>query len=222
MGCLIRNSKAVGKVTATFAVVIAALFIALIVLSVLMSNKIDVLQKNNNSLQTQVSSLQTTNNQLQTNYNQLQNNYNNLYSQFNNFQNGIQQLESQLSSSTALIAQLQGPTGIMPTFMDLDWEGENVYSGGAYFLHLTLKNTGAVPITQIIITLNSVPITMTFTYLNSTVNSDTPLPSYQTAIGRQDVTSIVNSAKMTVPLVIQAITTNGTIYTYQTTITSHV
>jgi hypothetical protein len=125
-------------------------------------------------------------------------------------------------NATALIAQLQGPTGILPTYMDLDWEGENIYSGGAYYLQLTLKNTGNMPITQIVVTLKSTPITMTFTYLNNTVSAYAPLPSYQTAIGRQDVTSTVNSAQMTVPLVIQAIASNGTIYTYQTTISSHV
>ena len=123
-------------------------------------------------------------------------------------------------SATDLIAQLQGPTGILPTFMDLGWVGQDLNNGN-YFLQLSLKNTGTVPITQIYVTINSVQIPMTFTYLNTTVNVASPLPSYQTAIGLQDVTPPVLHTD-TFPLLIQAIANNGTIYTYQTTITSHV
>jgi hypothetical protein len=88
-------------------------------------------------------------------------------------------------------------------------------------LQLSLKNTGPVPITQIFITLNSVQIPMTFNYLNSTVSTSTPLPAFQTANGGLNVTPPINGVG-TYPLVIQALATNGTIYTYQITITSHV
>ena len=132
----------------------------------------------------------------------------------------IADLQSQLLSATALIAQLQGPTGILPTYMDLGWVGQDLNNGN-YFLQLSLKNTGTVPITQIYVTINSVQIPMTFTYLNTTVNVASPLPSYQTAIGLQDATPPVLHTD-TYPLVIQAIANNGTIYTYQTTITSHI
>jgi uncharacterized phage infection (PIP) family protein YhgE len=140
--------------------------------------------------------------------------------QISNLNSQIDNLQSQLLDATALIAQLQGPTGILPTYMDLGWEGEDTYHGN-YFLQLSLKNTETLPITQIYVTLDSVQIPMAFTYLNTTVNVASPLPSYQTAIGIQDVTPPVTHPG-TYPLVIQAITNNGTIYTYQTTITSHV
>ena len=132
----------------------------------------------------------------------------------------IADLQSQLLSATDLITQLQGPTGILPTFMDIGWVGQDLNNGN-YFLQLSLKNTGTIPITQIFVTLNSVQIPMTFTYLNTTVNVASPLPSYETAIGLQDVTPPVLNTD-TFPLVIQAIANNGTIYTYQTTITSHI
>jgi hypothetical protein len=104
--------------------------------------------------------------------------------------------------------------------MDLGYVGPQ-YSGGAYFLQLSLKNTGTVPITQIFVTLYSTQIPMAFTYLNTTVSAGAPLPSYQTATGIQNVGQTINSIG-TYPLIIQALATNGTIYTYQTTITSHV
>ena len=62
---------------------------------------------------------------------------------------------------------------------------------------------------------------MTFTYLDTTVSPTSPLPPYQTATGISDVTPPINHPD-TYPLVIQAVANNGTIYTYQTTITSHV
>ena len=136
------------------------------------------------------------------------------------FQTQIASLQSQLLDASALIAQLQGPTGILPTHMDIGWVGQDLNNGN-YFLQLSLKNTGTIPITQIFVTLNSVQIPMTFTYLNTTVNVASPLPSYETAIGLQDVTPPVLHTD-TFPLVIQAMANNGTIYTYQTTINSHV
>jgi hypothetical protein len=104
--------------------------------------------------------------------------------------------------------------------MDLGYVGPQ-YSGGAYFLQLSLKNTGTIPITQIFVTLYSTRIQIDFTYLNTTVSADTPLPSYQTAAGIQNVSPPITSVG-TYPLIIQALATNGTIYTYETTITSHV
>ena len=91
----------------------------------------------------------------------------------------------------------------------------------AYFPQLSLKNTGTAPITEIFVTLYSTQIPMVFTYLNGTVSPDAPLPSYQTATGIQNVTPTINWVG-TYPLTIQALATNRTIYTYQTTITSHV
>ena len=105
--------------------------------------------------------------------------------------------------------------------MDLGWVGQDLNNGN-YYLQLWLKNTGTVPITQIYVTLNSVQIAMTFTYLNTIVNADSPLSSYQTAIGVQDVTPPISHPDEPYPILIQAITTNGSIYTYQTTISSHV
>lgn len=140
--------------------------------------------------------------------------------QISSLNSQIDNLQSQLLDATALINQLHGPTGILPTHMDLGWEGPDV-NHGDYFLQLSLKNTETLPITQIYVTLDSVQIPMAFTYLNTTVNVAAPLPSYQTATGIQDVTPpIVHPG--TYPLVIQAIANNGTIYTYQTSITSHV
>lgn len=103
----------------------------------------------------------------------------NLQSQITGLNTNIASLQAQLSNATALIAQLQGPTGILPTYMDLHYVGPTG-SPSYYFLQLSLKNTGTIPITQIFVTLNSVQIQMTFTYLNTTISSVTPLPSYQT------------------------------------------
>jgi chaperonin cofactor prefoldin len=243
---LIRNSEAIGKIV--FTGVIVVLLVAMIALGIVMSNTINSLQTEKTSLQSQIISLQSNNSQLQSDYNslqsqftslqsnnsQLQSDYNSLQSQFTSLQSNynlsqtqiaslqsqIVSLQSQLSNATALIAQLRGPTGILPTYMDLGYVGP-YGSGGAYFLQLSLKNTGTVPITQIFVTLDSVQITMTFTYLNTTVSADAPLPSYQTTTGSQNVTPPISGVG-TYPLIIQALATNGTIYTYQTTITGHV
>jgi uncharacterized membrane-anchored protein YhcB (DUF1043 family) len=214
----VRNSKAIGKVV--FACVIVVLLIAMVALGFVLSNTMDSLQTEKTSLQSQITSLQSSNSQLQSNYDNLQSQFSSQASQTANLQSQIASLQSQLSNATALIAQLQGPTGILPTYMDLGYVGESVYSGGAYILQLTLKNTGTVPITQVFVTLNSDQITMTFAYLNTTVNADTPLPPYQTTTGSQNVTPPINDPG-TYPLIIQALANNGTIYTYQTTITSH-
>jgi uncharacterized phage infection (PIP) family protein YhgE len=199
------------------------------------------LQSSNENLQSQFSSLQSNNSQLQSNYNslqsqltsinsqftslnsqyqQLQSTYNQSQTQITNLQSQIVSLQSQLSNATELIAQLQGPTGILPTYMDLHYvapTGQPSY----YFLQLSLKNTGNVPITQIFVTINSVQVSMPFTYLNSTISTTTPLPAYQTTNGGLNVTPPINNVG-TYPLVIQAVATNSTIYTYQTTINAHV
>ena len=228
MNSLIRNSRGVGKVTLTFTSVIVVLFIAIIALGFVMSNRIDTLQTANNSLQSQVSSLQNNLNNLQSQYDQLNSAYQQLQSsnpssqtsQIISLQNQIASLQSQLLNATALIAQLQGPTGILPVYTDLGYVGPDL-NNGAYYLQLSLKNTGTVPITQVYVTLNSIQIAMTFTYLNTTVSATSPLPSYQTATGRQNVSPPIYSSG-TYSLLVQALATNGTIYTYQTTITSHV
>jgi len=202
---------------------LSARAISIVTLSLLMSNRIDTLQTANNSLQSQVNSLQNNLNNLQSQYDQLNNEYQQLLSstpssqtsQITNLQNQIASLQSQLLNATAIISQLQGQTGILPVYMDL-----GTYAG-SYYLQLSLKNTGTSPITEIFVTLNSVQIPMTFTYLNRTVNADTPLPLYQTATGRQDVSPPINNLG-TYSLIIQALATNGTVYNYQTTITAHV
>src|SRR3990170_713758 len=222
MSSLIRNSRAVGKVTLTFTSLIVVLSISIIALSLLMSNRIDTLQTANNSLQSQVSSLQNNLNNLQSQYDQLNSEYQQLQSsntssqtsQIASLKNQIASLQSQLLNATAIIAQLQGQTGILPVYTDLGWVGPDL-NNGAYYLQLSLKNTGTVPVTQVYVTLNSVQITMTFTYLNTTVSAVSPLPSYQTATGRQNVSPTINHPG-TYPLIIQALATNGTIYTYQT------
>lgn len=225
MSRLIRNSKAIGKVV--FTGVIVVLLVAMIALGFVMSKTIDSLQTERTSLQSQFTCLQSSDSQLQSNYTSLQSQYTSLQSTYNLSQTQIASLQSQMASlqsqllnATALIAQLQGPTGILPVYMDLGYVGPQ-YSGGAYFLQLSLKNTGTVPITQIFVTLYSTQIPMAFTYLNTTVSAGAPLPSYQTATGIQNVGQTINSIG-TYPLIIQALATNGTIYTYQTTITSHV
>jgi predicted nuclease with TOPRIM domain len=172
------------------------------------------------TLQSQLSTLQTSNSQLQSNYTNIQLLNTNLQTLISNLQTQTGSLQSQLSNATALIAQLQGQTGIQATYMDLHYVAPTGLTS-YYFLQLSLKNTGTVPITQIFVTLNSVQISMTFTYLNSTVNAETPLPSYQTTSAGQNVTPPINNIG-TYPLVIQAIAANSTIYTYQTTITAHV
>lgn len=142
-----------------------------------------------------------------------------LQTQYSNLQSQYHLLQSQLSNATAIISQLQGQTGILPIYSDLVYVGPYV-DGGSYFLSLSLKNTGPVPITQIFVIINSVQVTMPFTYLNTTVSANDPLPSYQSATGRQNVTPPVTHS-ITYPLIIQALATNGTTYTYQTTITAH-
>jgi hypothetical protein len=198
-----------------------------------MSNKINGLSTDNTSLQNQIDSLQTTKDQLQNSYNSLQSQYNQLNSQYQQKssssssqtseltspQNQIASLQSQLANATALMAQLQGPTGILPTYADLSYVGP-AGSGGAYWLQLSLKNTGSIPITQIFVTINSVQVNIPFTYLGSTVSTSNQLPAYQTASGKLNVTPPINNIG-TYPLVIQASATNGTVYTYQTTITAH-
>ncbi len=169
------------------------------------------------NLNSQIANLQTQIANLQTQIDTLESSGT---SEYVLLQSQIASLQSQLLNATALIAQLQGPTGILPTHMDLGWVGPTLNDGN-YFLQLSLKNTGTVPINQIYVTINSVQIAMTFTYLNTTVNAVTPLPPYETATGIQDATPPVIHTE-TYPLLIQAIATNGTIYTYQTTITSHV
>ena len=144
----------------------------------------------------------------------------NLWNQITGLNDTVASLQSQLANATGLIAQLQGQTGILPTYMDLHYVGPTG-SPSYYFLQLSLKNTGTVPIKQIFVTLNSVQIPMTFTYLNSTISADTPLPSYQTTNGGQSVTPPINNVG-TYPLVIQAWATNSSVYTYQATITTHV
>ena len=63
---------------------------------------------------------------------------------------------------------------------------------------------------------------MNFTYLDIKVNADTPLPAYQTASGRANVTPpIPRDVITTYPLIIQATAINGTVYNYQTNITAH-
>jgi uncharacterized protein YoxC len=186
---------------------------------------------NTNELQTRYDKLESDFQGLTTNYNNLQSQYqhlsetqtadqnsqiNNLQSRVNSLNGEISSLQTQLANATALISKLQGPTGILPTYMDLSYNGP-VMSGGYYFLQLTVKNTGTLPITQIYVTINSQQVTIPFNYLDSVVSSSSPLPSYQTATGSKNVTPPINNAG-TYPLVIQALTNNGTIYTYQTTI----
>lgn len=140
------------------------------------SNTILGLQSQLNSLNQQVESLnlQLTQSQLtvQTNTATIASQTSqiaSLQSQIAVLNSNISSLQSQLSNATALIAQLQGPTGILPTYMDLNYvvpTGSSSY----YFLQLSLKNTGTVPITQIFVTLNSVQIPIAFTYLNSAKN----------------------------------------------------
>ena len=172
------------------------------------------------SLNQQLTTSQNTVQSQSTTINSQTSQITNLQSQIAGLNSNIASLQLQLSNATTLIAQLQGPTGILPTYMDLHYVGPTG-SPSYYFLQLSLKNTGTVPITQIFVTLNSVQIPMTFTYLNSTISVNTPLPSYQTTNGGQNVTPPINNIG-TYPLIIQALATNSTIYTYQTTITAHV
>lgn len=189
-----------------------------------------------NTLQTQLSALQASNNQLQTNYANLQAQYNQLNSQYqqlksapntnstsnsqiSELQSQLTNLESQLANATALIDKLQGPTGILPVSMDLGLVGP--LDNGNFILALSLKNTGTLPITQIFVTCNSQQFTIPFTYLNNSVCLNNPLPPYQIATGTQDVTPPVGHVG-TYPLIIQALASDGTVYTYQTTISSHV
>jgi hypothetical protein len=227
------RKRAFGKVTLTFSSVIIVLIISVFAIGFIMSSRIDGLQTDNNSLQSQISSLQTSKEQLQNDYGNLQSRYNQLNSQYQdlqtnsgssttqtaNLQSQITSLEVQLANATALISQLQGQTGILLTYSDLAYVGP-IGSGGAYWLQLSLKNTGSVPITQIYVTINSVSINMPFTYLNSQVSSSAPLPAYQTATGKMNVTPPINNIG-TYQLIIQAVANSGTTYTYQTTITAH-
>jgi hypothetical protein len=88
------------------------------------------------------------------------------------------------------------------------------------FADLHQSILSALPITQIFVTLNSVQISMNFTYLDTIVDTYAPLPAYQTATGRADSTSPISGVG-TYSLIIQAQATNGAIYNYQTTIIAH-
>jgi len=184
-----------------------------------LSNQLSSANSEITSLQGQLSSESSQISSLQSQLSSAEINATSLQNQLNSANSQISSLQAQLSNATALIAQLQGPTGVLPTYMDLSYVGPYP-SGGAYYLQLSVKNTGPVPITGIFVTLYSQTITMGFTYLNATVSANLPLPSYQTATGRQDVTSTVNSPGV-YSLIVQATATNGTIYTYQTTITTN-
>lgn len=218
MKTLIKDSRAIGKVTLTFTSLIVGLCITVIFISVVMSSQINSLQSTNKQLQSEYDALQSQYDQLNTQYQQLQSSQSTSQTpQTVSLQNQIASLQAQLSSAKDTIAQLQGQTGILPTYMDLGYSGNNY--AGSYFLQLSLKNTGTVPITQVYVTLNSGLIDMPLTYLNNTVSASSPLPSYQIATGRFQ--SSIGSIG-TYPLVIQALTNNGTIYTYQTTINAHI
>jgi uncharacterized phage infection (PIP) family protein YhgE len=189
------------------------------------ANTIQELQSELNSLNDQVQSLKSqlssaqSTVQTQTSTISSQNSQiTNLQSQITTLNGNIASLQTQLSNATSLIAQIHGPTGILPTYSDLSYVGP-MYSGGAYWLQLSLKNTETLPITQIYVTINSVAINMPFTYLDGIVSASNPLPAYQTATGKMNVTPPVNNAG-TYSLVIQAITNNGIVYTYQTTIST--
>jgi flagellar biosynthesis chaperone FliJ len=182
-----------------------------------LSSTIDTQQDELDSKNTQISNLNTQIANLQSQIESLQSYAN---AQNEQLHDQIESLQSQLVDAVALITQLQGPTGILPTYMDLGWVGPDL-NNGDYFLQLSLKNTGAVPINQIFVTINSVSLPMTFNFLTNTVSASTPLPPYETAAGIQDATPPVLHSEI-YPLIIQAIASNGTIYTYQTTITSHV
>lgn len=177
------------------------------------------LQANYDQLQFNYNQLQADYSSLQSNHAILQSNHASLQLQAAQLQSQVEGLQFQLLSATALIAQLQGPTGILPTYMDLGYF-DSPYPG-AYYLQLSLKNTGTTPITQIFVTLNSAQIGVIFTYLNVTVSPETPLPPYEITTGRQKVSPTIYQIG-TYPLLIQALANNGTIYSYQTTITSHV
>jgi prefoldin subunit 5 len=215
------RKKPFGKVTLTFTSIIVCLLIAIILLGSTLSTRIDALQSANSQLQDNYDNLQTQYNQLNSQYQELKTKPTPTISANSDtaqLQSQITSLQKQLTDATALIAELQGPTGILPTYMSLKYEGP-VSSGGSYFLQISLKNTGEVAINQILVTIKSEQISMPFTYLDKTVSTTDPLPAFQIATGRQDVTPPINNAG-TYPLVIQALATNGTIYTYQTTITN--
>jgi chaperonin cofactor prefoldin len=190
-----------------------------------MLNRIDTLQTSNNSLESQLSSLQNNLNNLQSQYDQLYSQYEQLLSdpssqssQIAELEKQIASLQTQLLNATDTIAQLQGQTGILPVYMDLGYVGPVNF--GDYYLQLSLQNTGASPIAQIFVTLSSVQIPMNFTYLDTIVDTDSPLPPYQTATGREDVSPPINGVG-TYSLIIQALAANGTVYNYQTNITAH-
>ena len=220
----IKKSRSIRKATLTFASVILILCISIGALSLMLSNRIDTLD----SLENQVKYMDNYLVNLQSQYDQLNSEYQQLLSgdtssqtsQITELQNQIESLESQLLDATNIIAQLRGQTGILPTYMDLGWVGPELNNGN-YFLRLSVKNTEEVPISQVYATLDSVQIPMIFAYLNTTVSETSPLPSYQTATGNHDVSPPITHLG-TYSLIIQATATNGTIYTYQTTITSHV
>ena len=185
-----------------------------------LNSEVDNLQSQVESQQEQLGSKDAQITNLDSGIDALESQVDSKDSQISSLNSQIVNLQSQLLDATALVEQLHGPTGILPTYMDLGWEGQDLNHGN-YFLQLSLKNTESLPITHIYVTLESVQIPMAFTYLNTTINADSPLPSYQTATGIQDVTPPIGNPG-TYSLVIQATTNNGTIYTYQTTITSHV
>jgi hypothetical protein len=218
--------KVIGK--GIFVIIIIVLSITVFTVGFMSLNSLNAIQAENSSLQASKDDLQSNYESLQNEYNRLNNEYHQLTngqpqdsSQITALENQIASLQRQLSNATTLISQLQGPTGILPTYLDLVWEGADTYHGH-YFLRMSLKNTGNLAISQVFVNLNSKPVSVNFLYLNVTISAEEPLPAFQTAITNQDVSSIVNSANTKCQLDIQALATNGTIYTYQTSVTSHV
>ena len=137
------------KKVAVLGIIVVALVIAMFTIQVLyyqptfdrLNSQINTQQEQLDSKDSQISNLNTQINTLNSQIETFNSQIENLNSQIDNLEsqidilesnesseiieleNQVASLQSQLLDATVLIAQLQGPTGILPTYMDLGWVG---------------------------------------------------------------------------------------------------
>jgi len=165
---------------------------------------------NNATIQTFASTVA----QLQAQISQLNQSNAQLSSQTTQLQGQVTSLTQQLTNATALLTLLRGPTGILPTSSRLTWHADG-YSD----FELSLQNTGDVNISQIFINLDAIQLPMQFFFLNMTVSPQSPLPPYQIATGEYFHIPLTGG-KGTYTLIISAVAVNGSVYSYQTTVSN--
>ena len=128
------------KKVAVLGIIVVSLVIAVFAMQVLyytpildrLNSQVNTQQGQLDSKDAQISNLNSQIDNLQSQIDILQSSGS---SDYRELQSQIASLQSQLLDATALIAQLQGPTGIIPTYMDLGWVGQDL-NNGDYYLQL--------------------------------------------------------------------------------------